>query len=113
MFNLLYFPYISTFLARLRMSYRDHSPSVVCPFTPLNELSSETPWPIFFKFHVEHSVKRGLKIYTNGHGLKHKDGRMPKYGKNTKTLLLQNKESFEDESRYLALGIQGPPSLFK
>ena len=36
-------------------------PSSVRPFTPLNDFSSETPGPIFFKLHVDPSVKGGLK----------------------------------------------------
>ena len=53
------------FLAHL--SYCDHSPSVH-PLTSLNDVSSETAEPNFFKLHVEPHVKGGLKIYTNGHG---------------------------------------------
>ena len=49
------------------MRYYDHLPSVHPP-TPLNDFSSETAGPIFFKLHVESSVKGGLKICTNGHG---------------------------------------------
>ena len=33
----------------------------------LNDLSSETPNPIFFKFHLEHSVNERFKIISNGH----------------------------------------------
>ena len=53
---------------RVRMSYCDHSPSVVLPFTPLNDFS-ETPGPNVFRLHVEPSVKGGLKIYTNGQSM--------------------------------------------
>ena len=58
------------FLAHLsrRMSYCDHSSSVVRPSTPLNNFSAETPGPIFFKFLLDPSVNGGLKIYTNGIG---------------------------------------------
>ena len=49
------------------MSYCDHSPSVVRPFTPLN-FSSETPVPNFFKRHAGPCVIGGLNIYKNGHG---------------------------------------------
>ena len=41
------------------------------------------PGPIFFKLHVEPSVKRGLKICTNGHGLLVNIAAMPMYGENT------------------------------
>ena len=67
----------------LSMSCCDHQPSVVHLSTPLNDFSFETPRPIFFKFHVEPSVKGGLKIYTNGHGSLIKMAVMPIYGKNT------------------------------
>ena len=54
------------------MSYCDHSLSIVChpsvhSFTPLNDFSSETPRPNFFKLYVEPCVKGGLKICKNGH----------------------------------------------
>ena len=65
------------------MSYCDHFPSVVRPSTPLNNFSSETPGPIFFKCHQEPSVNGGLKIFTYGHGLLIKMAAMPIYGKNT------------------------------
>ena len=57
-----------------------HRPSV-CPSTPSNKFSSETPGPIFFKLHVEPSVKGGLKICTNGHGPLIKMAAMPINGK--------------------------------
>ena len=45
-----------------------HRPSIR-PLSPLNDFSSETPGPTFFKFHVESSVNGVLKICSNGHGL--------------------------------------------
>ena len=51
--------------------------------TPLNDFSSVTLDPVFFKVHVEPSVKGELKICTNGHGLLIKMDAMPIYGKNT------------------------------
>ena len=51
----------------------------VRPFTPLNDLSSETPGPNFIKLHVEPCVKGGLKICTNGHGPLIKMAGMPIY----------------------------------
>ena len=50
--------------------------------TPLNDFSSETPGPIFFKLHVEPSVKGGLKICSNGHRPLIKMATMHIYGKN-------------------------------
>ena len=53
------------------MSYYDHLPSVgpsvliLNPATPLNDFSSESPGPVFFKFYVEPAVKGGLKICSN------------------------------------------------
>ena len=66
----------------LRMSYCDHSSSVVRLSTPLNNFSSETPGPIFFKFLLEPSVNGGLKIYTNGLSLLIKLAAMPICTKN-------------------------------
>ena len=72
------------------MSYCDHLPSVVrrclsiiCPPTLLNDFSSVTCGPIFFKLLMEPSVKGGLKICTNGKGPLIKMAAMPIYGKNT------------------------------
>ena len=66
------------------MSYLDNLPAIVCHLsTPLNDLLSETTGPIFFKLHVERSVKGGLKICTNGHGPFIKMASIPIYGKNT------------------------------
>ena len=52
----------------------------VHPSTQLNNFSSETPGPIFFKPQVEHSVKGGLKNCTNGHSLLSKMAVMSIYG---------------------------------
>ena len=66
------------------MSYCDHLPYVIVRLsTPLNDFSSETPGPVFFKLHVKPSVKGGLKIYTNGHSPLTMMATMPIYGKNT------------------------------
>ena len=64
-----------------------------CPSTSLNYFSSEDPVPNFFEFHVEHSVKEGLQICTNGHGPIIKMAAMPTYAKifsRTKTSLRLN-----------------------
>ena len=45
------------------MSYCDHSLSVVSLSTRLNNFSSETPGPVFFKFYVDPSAKGGLNTY--------------------------------------------------
>ena len=55
------------------MSCCDPSPSVVRrpfvrPFTTLNDFSSETPGPNFFKLYLEPCVEGGMKIYKNSHG---------------------------------------------
>ena len=42
--------------------------SFVRPSIPLNDFSSVTPGPIFFKLHLEPCVKGGLKIYTDDYG---------------------------------------------
>ena len=56
-------------------------PSVCCMPTLLNNFSSETPGPIFFRLHVEPSVEEGLKICLNGQGLLIKMDAMPIYDK--------------------------------
>ena len=69
---------------RLRVSYCDHSLSVVPRLsTPLNNFSSETPWAVFFKFLLKPSVNGGLKNCTNDLGLLIKMATMPINGKNT------------------------------
>ena len=59
--------------------------------------------------YVELSLKGGFSICTNGHG--HgpliKIAAMFIYGKTLKNLLLQNEESFEVKSLYIASGTQG------
>ena len=64
-------------------------PSSVRPSTHLNDFSSELPGLIFFKLLVEPSVKGGLKICTNGHGLLSKMAAIPIYGQTLKNLLLE------------------------
>ena len=77
----------SAFLAHLSMAQDEKVWSLaVCIHLSVHtfeRLSSVTPWPIFFKLHVEPSFQGGLKIYTNGHGLLIKMATMPIYGKNT------------------------------
>ena len=65
-----------------------HLSSVVCPsvhglLTPLNDFSSETPWPIFFRLYMEISVNGETKTCSNGYGSLIKMATMPIYGKNT------------------------------
>ena len=86
--------------------YRPSSVVVRRPSTPLNDSSSETPKPVFFKQHVQPSVTGsgwGLKICTNGHGSLIKMAVMP-----IKTLnnLLQDQESFKAESWYIVYSIE-------
>ena len=104
----------------LKMSYCDlfpsvvrRRPSVVRPSTLLNDFSSENPGPIFFKLHVEPSVKEVLKICSNGHGPLIKIAAIPIYGKILKNLLLQNQESFKVQSWYIASWTQGLLNLSK
>ena len=60
------------------------------------------------------SVKKVLIICSVGSVPLNKMATIPIYGKKSeKNLLLQNQESFEAESSYIALGTQGLPSLFK
>ena len=90
------------------MSYCDHLLSVHLSVHTFKQL--QTPGPVFFKLHVEPSVEGGLKICTNGHSLLIKMATMP-YGVKTLKNLLQNRESFEAKSWYIALGTLGLPSL--
>ena len=71
------------------------------PYTPLNNFSSETPGPVFFKFHMESSVNGELEIGTNGHGLLIKMAPMSIYGKTLKIFSRTKKESW-----YIASGTQ-------
>ena len=57
-------------------------PLLFRPSTPWNDFS-ETPGSVFFKLHVEPSVKEGLKICINGHHPLIKMAAMPIYGKKT------------------------------
>ena len=89
------------------MSYCDHLPSVVRPSKLLNDFSSVTPRPIFFKHHVEPSVKGGLNICSNSHISFIKMAAMPIHGKTLKDFLLQNQESFKAEFWYIESWTQG------
>ena len=82
--------------------------SVRRAFTPF---SIVTPGPIFFKLHVESSVKAGLKIYSNGHGPLIQVAPCSYMLKTIKNLLLQNQESFKAKSRYIASWTQGLPQV--
>ena len=101
-----------TFFLALLSKAEDHLPSVVRPSIPLNAFSSEPHKPIFFKRNMDPSIIGELKICINGHGLLSTMAAMPIYGKNAKNLL-QNHESFEAESWYIASETQGLPTLFK
>ena len=59
-----------------RLSVRRPS-SVVRPSLALNDFSFKNPGPIFFKLHVEPSVKAELKIFTNCYGPLIKMSTMP------------------------------------
>ena len=50
-------------------------PFIVRPFTPLNDFSSVTPGPIFFKLHVEPCVKGESKILYKWSRSVNQDGR--------------------------------------
>ena len=80
------------------MSFCDNSSFIFHPSTPLNNFSSETAQPIFFKFLLEPSVNGGLKIYTNGLVTLIKMATL----KN----LLQNQESFKAEYWFIVSGPQ-------
>ena len=69
---------------------------------------------MFFKFYVEPSVEVELKMFTNGYCPLIKMAAVTKYGRTLTNRLLQNAQStFKSENYYIALGIQGLPSLFK
>ena len=55
------------------------------------------------------SVRRVLTICLNGSAPLNKVTVMPIYGKTIKNLLLQNQDSFETVSLYIAFGTQGLP----
>ena len=67
---------------------------------------------VFIRFHKGPFIKGVLSICLTGSALLKKMVAMPLYGKKTlKNLFLQNQESFEAESLYIALGTQGLPSF--
>ena len=70
-------------------------PSSASSSTISNIFSSEIAWPIKAKFHVESPWEGRTKVYINGPGHMTKMAAMPIYGKNLKTLLLQNQKSYE------------------
>ena len=72
-----------------RMNYCDHSPFVVRPSTPLNDFSSETHGPVFFK---HYSVK-GVENCTTSQGPKRKMAAMAIYGKHLKLFSFRTKEA--------------------
>ena len=78
----------------------------------LNVFFSETACAIFRRYHMELSVERVLTICTNSCAPLNKMAAMPINGKKT-YFFLQNQESFEAESWYLALGTHGLLNLFK
>ena len=69
------------------------SSSVRRPSAPFNDFSSETPSPIFFKLHVEPSVKGGLEICTTSYGPLIKMAAMPIYGKTLKIFFSRSKKA--------------------
>ena len=93
----LYF--LAHLIRMLRVSFCDHLPSVVRPSVcmsfvhTLKTFPSKTPELIFFKLHVEPSVKGRLKICTNGHGPLIKMAAIPICGKTLKNLLLWTKKA--------------------
>ena len=60
-----------------------------------------------------HSFEGILKICSNGSASLNKMASMPIYGKKTLKNLLQNKESFEAESWYIASGSQSTNFFFQ
>ena len=69
-------------------------PSPICPPSiPLNDFFSVIPGPIFFRVHVEPSVKGGFKIYTNDYGTLIKLAPCTYMVKTLKNFLLQIQES--------------------
>ena len=85
----------------------------VCPSIPLNDFSSESPGPNFYKLHVEPFVKRDWKFVQMVTVREVRWPPCPYLVKTLKNLLFQNQESFEAESWYIAFGTPGLPILFK
>ena len=81
------------------------------PFS--NVFSSETTWPIKVKIYVEPSWEGGTKVCINSPGHMTKMAAMPIYGKNLKTLLLQNRQADFHETWYVASGTPAHHSLYK
>ena len=75
------------------MSYCDHFPSVVRPFTRLNDFSFETPFAKFLQTYVKLSVKGRMTNCTNGHDPFIKMAAVPVYGKTLKIFFSRSKEA--------------------
>ena len=79
----------------------------------LSFYSSETAWLIEDKFHLELSLDKRTKVYSNGPGHMTKMATMPIYGKNLNNLLLWNRKADDLETWYTASGSRVLPNLLK
>ena len=82
------------------------------PSTISNDFSSETTRPIVTKFHMQPLGILGTKSCSNDLGHTTKMAAMPIYGKNLKNLL-QNQETDDLETWFVALCMRVLPRLFK
>ena len=88
-------------------------PSVCRPSTISNDFSSETTEPIATKFHIQPPGTLGKKNCSNGLGHMTNMAAMPIYGKNLKNLLLQNQQTNDLETWYVASCMGVVPKLFQ
>ena len=77
------------------------------------KLFSKTVGQFGTKVHMRAQGRMGMKIHTNELGHLINMAAMPMYGKNLKNLLLQNQQTDDLETWYVALFMQVLPRLFK
>ena len=78
-----------------------------------NLVFSQTICLIELKFHVKTPYDKIAKIFSKHLGHMTKMAATPIYGKKPFKNLLQNQEADDLVTWYVALGVLGPPSLFK
>ena len=100
-------------IGRLRRSSSVRRPSVRRPSTIANDFSSETTGPIATKFHIQPPGPLGKKTCSNDLSHMTNMAAMPIYNKNLKNLLLQNQQTNDLKTYYVALCMVVLPKLFK
>ena len=101
-------------MSRLTFALSARVAHIVVPSIYLNIVFAQTIGPIKLKFHVKTPYDKSAKIYTRKFGHMTKMASTPIYGKNLlKIFFSRTKKASDLETWYVALGMWGPPSLFK